>query len=64
MQHTIMFELNERNIERESGTKALLREIESDDFKYKRFRNVIELKNEVNESLNKLIQDEEKFLKT
>jgi predicted NACHT family NTPase len=54
----------ERNIEREPGTQALLREIDSDDFKYKRFRNVRELKNEVNGSLKKLLQDEEKFLKT
>jgi predicted NACHT family NTPase len=59
----LVFIKGERNIEREQGTEALLREIESDDFKYKRFRNVIELKNEVNESLKKLIQDEDIFLK-
>lgn len=60
----LVFIKGERNIEREPGTEALLREIESDDFKYKRFRNVIELKNEVNESLKKLLRDEDKFLKT
>lgn len=59
----LVFIKGERNIGREQGTEALLREIESDDFKYKRFRNVIELKNEVNESLKKLLRDEEKFLK-
>ncbi|MDD4250201.1 MAG: HEAT repeat domain-containing protein [Methanosarcina sp.] len=59
----LVFIKGERNIEREQGTEALLREIESDDFKYKRFRNVIELKNEVNESLKKLLRDEDKFLK-
>ncbi|MDW5548714.1 HEAT repeat domain-containing protein [Methanosarcina sp.] len=59
-----IFIKGERNIEREQGTQALLREIDSDDFKYKRFRNVIELKNEVSESLKKLLQDEGKFLKT
>jgi HEAT repeat protein len=60
----LVFIKGERNIEREHGTVALLREVESDDFKYKRFKNVIELKNEVNESLKKLHRDEEKFLKT
>ncbi|MCC4771564.1 DUF4062 domain-containing protein [Methanosarcina sp. DH2] len=59
----LVFIKGERNIEREQGTEALLREIESEDFKYKRFRNVIELKNEVNESLKKLLQDEDKFLR-
>lgn len=59
----LVFIKGERNIEREHGTEALLREVESDDFKYKRFRNVIELKNEVKESLKKLHRDEEKFLK-
>ena len=39
----LVFIKGERNIERELGTEALLREVESDDFKYKRFRNVIEL---------------------
>lgn len=60
----LVFIKDERNIERESGTQDLLREIESDNFKYKRFKNVIELKNEVNESLKKLLRDEDKFLKT
>lgn len=60
----LVFIKGERNIEREQGTEALLRETESDDLKYKRFRNVIELRNEVKESLNKLLRDEEKFLKT
>jgi hypothetical protein len=59
----LVFIKGERNIEREQGIEDLLREIESDDFKYKRFRNVIELKNEVNESLKKLLQDEDKILK-
>lgn len=60
----LIFIKGERNIEREPRTEALLREIDSDDFKYKRFRNVIELKDEVNESLKKLLRDEDKFLKT
>jgi predicted NACHT family NTPase len=60
----LVFIKGERNIEREPGTETLLREIDSDDFKYKRFRNVIELKKEVSESLKKLLQDEGKFLKT
>lgn len=59
----LVFIKGERNIEHESETQALLREIESDDFKYKRFRNVIELKNEVGEPLKKLRRDEDKFLK-
>jgi hypothetical protein len=58
----LVFIKGERNIEREQGTEALLRELESDDFKYKRFRNVIELRDEVKESLKKLLRDE-KFLK-
>jgi HEAT repeat protein len=60
----LVFIKGERNIERELGTQDLLREIDSDDFKYKRFKNVIELKNEVNESLKKLLRNEDKFLKT
>ncbi|HEY3360572.1 MAG TPA: HEAT repeat domain-containing protein [Methanosarcina sp.] len=60
----LVFIKGDRNTEREPGTQALLREIDSDDFKYKRFKNVIELKNEVNESLKKLLRDEDKFLKT
>jgi predicted NACHT family NTPase len=59
----LVFIKGERNIEREQGTEVLLKEIESDDFKYKRFWNVKDLKNEVNESLKKLLQEEDKFLK-
>ncbi len=59
----LVFIKGERNIEREPDTEALLKEIDADDFKYKRFRNVIELKNEVNESLKKLLRDEDKLLK-
>jgi len=59
----LVFIKGDRNVEREQGTETLLKEIESDDFKYKRFRNVIELRNEVKESLEKLLQEEGKFLK-
>lgn len=58
----LVFIKGERNIEREQGIEALLRKLESDDFKYKRFRNVIELRDEVKESRKKLLRDE-KFLK-
>jgi HEAT repeat protein len=59
----LVFIKGERNIEREQGTKSLLKELEADDFKYKRFRNVIELRNEVKASLEKFLRDKNKFLK-
>jgi predicted HTH transcriptional regulator len=46
-----------REMDREEGTDAFLRELEIDGFKYKRFGNVIELQKEVREALVKLLKD-------
>jgi len=46
-----------RGLKREEGTDGLLRELEADDFKYKRFGNIIELQKEVRSSLVKLLKD-------
>jgi ATP-dependent DNA helicase RecG len=46
-----------REMDREEGTDAFLKELEVDGFKYKRFGNVIELQKEVREALVKLLKD-------
>ncbi len=53
----IAFIKGDRSVVREKGAQALLDEIASDGFKYKRFGNVIELQREVRSSLVKLLQD-------
>ncbi|WP_440955985.1 DUF4062 domain-containing protein [Methanosarcina sp. Mfa9] len=57
----LAFIKGERNIEREQGTKALLNELDLDTFKYKRFQNVVVLKEEVKSALEKLLQERGKF---
>ena len=47
----------ERHMQRESGTLALLAELDADGPKYKRFGNVIELQKEVRAALLKLLND-------
>jgi ATP-dependent DNA helicase RecG len=47
-----------RNTRREDGTDDLLRELDSDGLKYKRFGNVIELQKEVWGALAKLLKDQ------
>ena len=53
----LVFIKGQRTRKRESGTVALLKEIEADGFKYKRFGNVIELQKEVRAALVKLLAD-------
>ncbi|HJH30898.1 MAG TPA: DUF4062 domain-containing protein, partial [Methanosarcinaceae archaeon] len=53
----LAFIKGERTVERESCTDVLLKELESDGFKYKRFGNVIELQKEVRAALVRLLQD-------
>jgi predicted HTH transcriptional regulator len=53
----LVFIKGPRTRKRESGTVALLKEIEADGFKYKRFGNVIELQKEVRAALVKLLAD-------
>lgn len=53
----IAFIKGDKSVVREKGAQALLDEIASDGFKYKRFGNVIELQREVRSSLVKLLQD-------
>ncbi len=52
---TLVFIKGTRELRREDGTKALLKEIEADGLKYKRFGNVIELQKEVRAALVKLL---------
>ena len=53
----LAFIKGDRGVKREGGTAALLSELESDGFKYKRFGNVIELQKEARAALVKLLLD-------
>ncbi len=53
----LAFIKGERTVKRESCTDVLLKELEADGFKYKRFGNVIELQKEVRAALVRLLQD-------
>ncbi len=53
----LAFIKGERTVKRESCTDVLLKELETDGFKYKRFGNVIELQKEVRAALVRLLQD-------
>lgn len=53
----LAFIKGERSVKRETGTDALLAELDADGFKYKRFGNVIELQKEVRAALVKLLQE-------
>lgn len=53
----LSFIKGDRRLKREAGTIELLREIETDGFKYKRFGNVIELQKEVRAALLKVLKD-------
>ncbi len=54
---TLAFIKGDRGLKREEGTVALLKELEADGFKYKRFGNVIELQKEVRAALVKLLKE-------
>ena len=53
----LAFIRGDRDVKREKGTAGLLRELDQDGFKYKRFGNVIELQKEVRAALVKLLRD-------
>jgi len=53
----LAFIKGDRQAKREEGTEALLAELDTDGFKYKRFGNVIELQKEVRAALVKLLKD-------
>src|SRR5262249_12234569 len=53
----LAFIRGDRKMQRENGTAALVAEVETDGFKYKRFGNVIELQREVRAALVKLLRD-------
>ena len=53
----LAFIKGDRGLKREEGTDTLLKELETDGFKYKRFGNVIELQREVRAALVKLLRD-------
>lgn len=53
----LAFIKGERQMQREAGTQALLKELDADGPKYKRFGNVIELQKEVRAALLKLLSD-------
>lgn len=53
----LAFIKGDRNVQREEGTHALLKELDADGPKYKRFGNVIELQKEVRAALVKLLKD-------
>jgi len=53
----LAFIRGDRDLKREEGTDALLREIDADGMKYKRFGNIIELQKEVRSAVVKLLQD-------
>jgi len=53
----LCFIKGDRHMDREPGTDALLAELDADEFKYKRFGNVIDLQKEVREALVKLLRD-------
>lgn len=54
----LAFIKGDRNVKREKGTDALLRELDDDGPKYKRFGNIIELQKEVRGALVKLLKDQ------
>jgi ATP-dependent DNA helicase RecG len=53
----LAFIKGDRKVKREEGTDALLKELDADGPKYKRFGNVIELQKEVRAALVKLLKD-------
>lgn len=53
----LAFIKGERSLKRETGTDALLKELDADGPKYKRFGNVIELQKEVRAALVKQLKD-------
>jgi len=53
----LAFIRGDRNIKREAGTDGLLKELDADGPKYKRFGNVIELQKEVRTALVKLLKE-------
>ena len=53
----LAFIKGDRNLKREANTNALLKELDADGPKYKRFGNVIELQKEVRAALVKLLKD-------
>ena len=54
----LAFIKGDRKAKREEGTEALLKELDDDGPKYKRFGNVIELQKEVRAALVKLLKDQ------
>ncbi|MGD0614855.1 MAG: DUF4062 domain-containing protein, partial [Verrucomicrobiota bacterium] len=54
----LAFIKGDRKAKREEGTEALLKELENDGLKYKRFGNVIELQKEVRAALVKLLKEQ------
>jgi ATP-dependent DNA helicase RecG len=54
----LAFIKGDRSAKREEGTEALLKELDGDGPKYKRFWNVIELQKEVRAALVKLLKDQ------
>ena len=54
----LAFIKGDRKAKREEGTEALLKELDADGPKYKRFGNVIELQKEVRAAIVKLLKDE------
>ncbi|MEW6664853.1 MAG: helix-turn-helix domain-containing protein [Thermodesulfobacteriota bacterium] len=54
----LAFIKGDRGLDREEGTAELLKELDIDGLKYKRFGNVIELQKEVRAALVKLLQDQ------
>jgi len=53
----LAFIKGDRHVKREAGTDVLLKELDADGFKYKRFANVIELQKEIRAALVKLLRD-------
>ncbi len=54
----LAFIKGDRKLKREEGTEALLKELDADGPKYKRFGNVIDLQKEVRAALVKLLKDQ------
>lgn len=54
----LAFIKGDRSVKREAGTEALLRELDADGPKYKRFGNVIDLQKEVRAALVKLLKEQ------
>ena len=54
----LAFIKGDRKVKREDGTEALLKELDDDGPKYKRFGNVIELQKEVRAALVKLLKEQ------